>query len=24
MENKSEVSQQNFTEGKVLHCLCSV
>jgi len=24
MENKSEVSEQNFTKGKVLHYLCSV
>jgi len=24
MENKFEASEQNFTEGKVLHYLCSV
>jgi len=24
MEKKSEISEQNFTEGKVLHYLCSV
>jgi len=24
MEKKSEVFQQNFTEGKALHYLCSV
>jgi len=24
MENKSEVSEQNVTEGKALHYLCSV
>jgi len=24
MENKSQVSEQNFTEGKALHYLCSV
>jgi len=24
MEKKSEVSEQNFTEGKALHYLCSV
>jgi len=24
MEKKSEISEQNFTEGEVLHYLCSV
>jgi len=24
MEEKSQVSEQNFTEGKALHYLCSV
>jgi len=24
MEKKSETSEQNFTQGKVLHYLCSV
>jgi len=24
MEKKSQVSEQNFTEGKALHYLCSV
>jgi len=24
MEKKSEVSEQNFTEGKAVHYLCSV
>jgi len=24
MEKKSEVSEQNFTEGKAIHYLCSV
>jgi len=24
MENKYEVSEQNFTEGKAIHHLCSV
>jgi len=23
MEKKSEVSEQNFIEGKALHCLCN-
>ena len=24
MEKNFEVSEQNFTEGKVVHCLCNV
>jgi len=24
MEKKSEASEQNVTEGKAVHCLCSV
>jgi len=24
MEKKSEVSEHNFTEGKAIHCSCSI